>query len=215
MSDAMSAARDMSSFFWLCPPLGRAYSISGLGEHSLTDIDRYARGLEVPSRPVVLRWRRGRKQPADAIWLGVSNLAISPRLIDLLTPFTGWSTYPVEVYDGWGARAPGYVGLVIVGRCGRMLHDLERVEQETDWNWLNYVGLHFSLESWDGSDIFYPSLGAGPIVSLRLRDALRRARVTNILLEQLSEARTEKRMVDDMRVKHVGPYADVDPPAHR
>ena len=138
--------------------------------------------------------------------MGVTSPIVSTRFIDVLKDFKGWSTYPVEVHDGWGAMVPGFAGLAILGRCGRMLHDLSRTETDKRWGWQNYVGLYFDPNTWDGSDIFYPTFGRGPVITSRLRDALRKAEITNIHMERLSDARTEKRMVDDMRMKRAGPY---------
>lgn len=166
----------------------------------------FSRGTTFPDRPVRIEWQEGNKSPADVIWLDVLQLVISARFFDALAGFTGWSTYPVEVYDGWGNRVPGYAGLVITGRCERVVEDLLRVEGTGPW--AEYVGLQFELDFWDGSDLFYPRHGPGPIATAALREALRRAKITNLRATQLPKVRTNKDMVDRMRENRKGPYAD-------
>lgn len=206
MIEPPSLSNQMQSFITLNDPMGRAFAHSGLGGLSIIEVNRYARGLAVPASPVRIEWGSGKRKPADIIWLGVAELAVSPMFLDTVKQFTGWSTYPVEVYDGWGSLEPGYAGLAITGRCGRMLHNLSRVEGEGKW--AEYVGLEFAPETWDGSDMFYPSIGAGAIISKPLHDALRKAKITNYLATPLPEIRRSKEMVDRMRETRQGPYAD-------
>src|SRR4051812_42628559 len=64
------------------------------------DSTNYSRGIARLAEPVRVEWREGAKEPSDVIWVGVAKLVVSPRFLGVLGGFTGWSTYPVEVYDG-------------------------------------------------------------------------------------------------------------------
>jgi hypothetical protein len=187
------------------PSSTRAFGASPDGT-ALADLFRYVRGDATPPHPVRVPWGEGRRTPSDVLWIGVVELVVSPRFLDALTGCSGWSTFPVELIDGHGNDVPGYAGLAVSGRCDRVVHDLARVK--TDGRWPEYVGLLFDPDRWDGSDIFYPRRGSGPIVTKRLADRLRRAKVTNIIITPLPEVTRDKGMVDRMRQQRAGPYAE-------
>jgi len=79
-----------------------------------------------PPEPVAFKAYMG-GSPADFLWTGFPPLfCVSQRVIDLLeeNQFTGWSTYPVEVYDRHGGKLPGYHDFAITGSAVR--RDLSR-----------------------------------------------------------------------------------------
>ena len=93
------------------------------GEMMGTTIDEdrvLTRGELKLERPVIVRHAMG-GPPKDFIWTtSLFPKIVSQRVVDVLhsNRFTGWTTYPVEVYAKDGQRIEGYAGLAIVGRCG-------------------------------------------------------------------------------------------------
>jgi hypothetical protein len=157
----------------------------------------YAWGTAHPTEPVRIERHMGRKVPGDVVWIdgGIREFVVSGRVTAVLDGFTGWVPYPVELYDGRGAPVPGYVGVAITGRCGPLRADLTRVEGEGRWS--EYVGLWFPLESWDGSDVFLPTVGRmNPVVSGSLAKALRRTRLSGAQVTPLPAYRSIKAAVD-------------------
>lgn len=187
---------DMRAFFRLTTPIGRAFGPRDFGGHSRDEIEQYSRGEARPATPVRLTWGRGGGTPSDAIWITVRGLVASPRLLGVLVRFTGWTTYPVEVIDKSGAPVEGYSGIAITGRCGAALYDRSRIERSLHRIGTDYIGLYFDLESWDGTDLFYPSVGPGPIVAANLAKALRKSKISNVFLEALPNVRASTDMVD-------------------
>jgi hypothetical protein len=99
---------------------------------------------------------------------------VSDGVIGALTGFTGWTTYPVELYGRDGARVPGYHGFGVTGRAGPIDDALG-------------PGYLFAPGSWDGSDVFVTGDGALTMVAQPVRDALLAAGVKNVRLERITE----------------------------
>jgi len=166
-------------------------------------------GLEHHIEPLEFNVMIGRK-PMDLVTTSLVVLyLVSDRIIQAFTDvgITGWSTYPVMLWDKRGNEIPGYHGLTVTGRSGpiddsrsvRMLRD-PATDPTVDagapyWAW---VGLFFKEESWDGSDIFIAKnpteISGYMIVNTRVRDLLINMKATNILLRPLP--RVERRMLD-------------------
>ena len=208
MRDAASQGNQlrMQDFYWLRYPGSlRAYEPDRLGL-SYQERHDYSKGEAVPAEPLRIAWSAGSMTPEDLVWIGVKQFVASPRCLEVLAGFTGWRTYPVEVYDGGGMLVPGYAAIAVTGRCGRVLSDLTREEGEGIR--ANYVGLVFSPNEWDGSDIFFPLYGVGPIATASLREAMRSAKITNLRATQLTKVRLNKGMVDRMRTSRTGAFTD-------
>ncbi len=130
----------------------------------------------------------------DILWSGsVLRLCISQRVIELLEEnhFTGWSTYPVEVYGRKGEPLPGYHGFAIKSYAG--MQDISRSQIVTKppfhplgTPWTAYRGFFFDESKWDGSDIFRVS-GLFIVVTQRVKEAFKKARITNVMFEPLPE----------------------------
>jgi len=140
--------------------------------------------------------------PDDFLWAGLTPLVcISQRVVDLLeeNQFTGWSTYPVEVYDRHGEKLPGYHGLAITGSAGR--EDLSRSQiitkparTPTSKPYDVYRGLYFDESKWDGSDIFCILGTSTKVVTQSVQAAFVRAKVNNVRFERLTEVETSVAM---------------------
>jgi hypothetical protein len=106
--------------------------------------------------------------------------------------FTGWTTFPVLIRLPDESDLQGYEGLAVTGRCGPIDDRLsEEVIQPRPVPGGRpgpaLRGLCFEPDSWDGSDIFSPEGYAGSFVVERVKRALERAAVKNVVFERLSE----------------------------
>lgn len=155
------------------------------------------RGEWQPPEPVVLRADRG-GQATDILWTTFPPLVcISRRLVELLQEhrFTGWSTYPVEVYGRRGEQLADYFGFAVTGRAGE--HDLRRsqvvikpppVEGGQPWEVLK--GIYFENDFWDGSDFCLMGSTISIIVTRRVVQAFKRAKIRNVEFTPLPEVET-------------------------
>lgn len=151
------------------PGFDHLYELSpgGSRQEFITQVDLPAgmdpwdilRGRVVPPEPLVARWALGGKKPRDVILSTAVHFTIfSERVVQMLEErgFTGWSTYPIDVYGKDGAYVARYHGLAVHGRCGPL--DNTRTTRVV----LEYPGgpfpaskgIYFDPSSWDGSDFF-------------------------------------------------------------
>jgi hypothetical protein len=160
-----------------------------------------SRGERSVRRPVQVTWAMGSPVPGDVVWTTSAHpLIVSTRVKDLLNAneVTGWKTYPVEVLDKDGRKRPGYVGLSVVGRCGRVTLGKSRIvlKQYPGGHFPEFLGHFFRPSSWDGSDFCADRPDArgnssmSRIVSEEVIALLKRHRITNIRWEKLSETCT-------------------------
>lgn len=152
------------------------------------------RGSVVPKTPLTFH-RHSCSKPMDRIastWVALE--LVSDRVVQTLRAgaFTGWSTYPVRVFGKDKREIPGYHGWSVTGRCGPIDRSLSQKiwadptvpGGEASYKW---KGLLFDPRTWDGSDIFCPKGTTFTFVTERVRDALERAKLTNIELEPITE----------------------------
>ncbi|RMG23878.1 MAG: hypothetical protein D6732_24330, partial [Methanobacteriota archaeon] len=176
--------------------LGNAHKRGALHVDPVEEIeDEFAlvRGEILPEKPIRFRYHSGSK-PYDLIGTTYAPLyLVSDCVIHVFEQegFTGWLTYPVEVYGKKGERLEGYHGFAVSGRCGPIDNTLSRRE----WRpappggnpYLAWIGLYFDLSSWDGSDIFVPVSSGYIIVVERVKEALERVGITNVMFDRLTE----------------------------
>ncbi len=132
------------------------------------------RGEHSPSEPIRFRHHVGRV-PRDLMHGGTPHLLlISDRFLGVLRAhdFSGWTTYPVEVRRKRGDLIPGYSGLVITGRS-RHIANFEAALAEHGIEEL-------ARRSWAGFDLYLDGGGALVVVTERVRDAIRAAKLTNV-----------------------------------
>lgn len=164
---------------------------------SLGQLDHIAiaRAEKLPTVPLVGRCLQG-GSPRDVVATGYAALDLfSDRVIQVLRDggFTGWTTYPVEIYGKNGVRIDGYHGFAVTGRCGpvdwskgKKVRKPPPVPQGQGYD--AWMGLYFDPYSWDGSDVFMPEGGATcNIVVERVKLVLEKAKVTNIRFKPLTE----------------------------
>jgi hypothetical protein len=148
------------------------------------------------SKPVVFRGYMG-GPVADILRTGLPPfLCISQRVVDILKEnhFSGWSTYPVEVFDRKGNILLGYYGFAVTSYAGD--RDLTRSPIIDKGPIVNggkpykiYKGFYFDKTKWDGSDVFRVGKG-NIIVSKRVRDAFNEVKIGNVKFVALSDEET-------------------------
>lgn len=149
------------------------------------------RGELTPKQPVIVRHTMG-GTPRDVIWTTYAGpMIVRNTVVELFRAheFTGWKTFPVEVYDRKGQNLPGYVGLAVYGRCGPIDNAQSEVIPHKYRPSGSPVlrGLYFDPSSWDGSDFFMTSTTTWVFVRDSVKVALERAKVTNIAYRKLTE----------------------------
>jgi hypothetical protein len=149
------------------------------------------RGEWKPDQPLVARWTMGGKQPADVIWSTWLTVMFSQRIVDALTQrrFTGWSTYPVDVYGKDGAFVTRYHGICIHGRCGPIDGTRStRVMREYPAGLFPISqGLLFDEASWDGSDFFIPGETAFNLVTEDVKNTIEKLKARHITFTALDQ----------------------------
>lgn len=182
-----------------------------------------------PTEPIPVSWGMGTGTPGDVIWTtSACPLIVSARVIGLLSelPFTGWRKYPVKVYAKNGDECEGYSGLALTGRFGRV--DLSRATIELQASAVGafrpqFRGFFFAEDTWSGDDMCIGHDNCHRIVTERIAKALKRACVSNIRLERLTDVsmttgiyecgRTDL-LPNDFRLRVQAAYAkrDLQPP---
>jgi hypothetical protein len=131
----------------------------------------------------------------DLVAIGYASLyLLSDKVTNLLQEhqITGWKTYPAILYDKQGKEIEDYSIFSVTGRCGPI-----------DWSKSKkfvkdpYVpggsaadmlrGIYFDWDTWDGSDIFTAEGTLYTFVTQKIRDLLVKNKVTNILLNRITE----------------------------
>lgn len=142
---------------------------------------------------VKLEWTMGSVQPSDIVKATTAApIFISNRVQELLSAgeFSGWQTYPVEVFGRDGIQFHGYQGLAVHGRCGAIDSarsvPFDKAMPAGTFTW--FRGLYFDPSTWDGSDIFMPAEAVGWIFVVEsVRNALIASRVKNVVLTPLDQ----------------------------
>ena len=134
-------------------------------------------------------------QAADFLWSGhITLVCVSSRVIDLLRNYdcTGWSTYPVEVYDRKGDLLPDYHGFAITGpECKRDKSRSQIIEKPIpglpERRTKVYKGLYFHEKCWDGSDFFWIHYLNAKIITEKVYRLFKENKVRNIRMIPLPE----------------------------
>jgi hypothetical protein len=145
-------------------------------------------------KPLKLRAEMGRRF-TDLIWSTFTPIrVISQRIVDLLNTqgLTGWNVYDVEVRDKEDRIKDGYFGFAISGKAGS--HDLRRVEviekppitpKGIPYKVLR--GIFFEEDFWDGKDFCLMENNISCVVTEKVVQAFRRAKIRNVHFIQLAQ----------------------------
>lgn len=143
--------------------------------------------------PVVFKQDCG-KTLTDVLDTGWASLfLISDRMKTILETheIKGWKTFHIKLYDKKENEVFGYHGFSIVGRCGpiddRKAEIIEKQSIPTGPIYKAYRGLYVGLDKWDGMDLFIPEESLFLIVTKKLADILKKNKISNMRLRNLSD----------------------------
>jgi hypothetical protein len=142
---------------------------------------------------LVFKAGRGGKA-TDVLWAyDVYIYFFSERLRRLLAEeeISGWTTYPVELYDRKDNHLSGYQGIAVTGReCTRDRSRSQIVDKPPPapggQSRQVYRGLFFDESQWDGSDMFWVS-EVGIVVTEKLYRLFQRHKIRNVEFTPLSK----------------------------
>ena len=125
--------------------------------------------------PIVFRQIDGKRMRdlLDMRYNG-SYFLISDRLKSILEEnrFTGWKSYPIELYDKKGNPISGYSGFTVTGRGGRLYYSLNK-----GWDSILEYYLAWNPACWDGSDFFRFDNTRHLVVTEKVMTVLKKNRV--------------------------------------
>lgn len=184
---------DFSNFYLL----SEGFTKGALRLKPRDDIDdpfALIKGELIPEKPIIFEHSEG-GEPKDLIGTEFAMVDIlSDRVFKLFreNQFTGWATYPVEIYGKNSELIKGFSGLIVLGRCGKLDNSLCKQEWRnppvpTGKPYQTWVGMYFDLKKWDGSDIFIPESTGYKIVTERVKTAIEKAKFKNITFKRLTE----------------------------
>ena len=160
---------------------------------SLKERDELIHGRFLLSESLQFDTYRG-GQAADFLWsTSLVLVCISSRVIDLLksNKISGWSTYPVEIFDRKGDLLPGYYGFAVTGPvCTLDRSRSEIIDKPAPTpggrGYQVYRGYYFDESQWDGSDMFW--VNGTKIVTEKVYRLFKEYKITSILLERLDQS---------------------------
>lgn len=180
---------DTSSLFMLKDPLINRYPrLTTRGSlPSKADAVALFKGEQQLESPLRLYAYMGGSQPADVLWTGLIPLvAVSDRFIQILRDngYTGWATYPVEIFGHKGEAIKGYHGLAITGRAAIDEGKANLIVEESPvpGGRPAMVRQYYFVEpsSWDGSDLFLAGTTTHICILQSVKKALEKARIRNV-----------------------------------
>lgn len=129
-----------------------------------------------PTEPFKMEITEGNKLYDIVGFQDTSNFAISEKLFNLLQEhsITGWKAYEISIK---GVKEK-YYGFQVLGRC-------EKLEQPKEAGF--YTGYKFDYKSWDKSDFFSPDETVLLFCTQKVRDILKKNKITNIELTDISK----------------------------
>jgi hypothetical protein len=156
-------------------------------------VQALVRGSFSLEEPLVFKAGSGGRA-TDVLWFYGVSFFFSEPLRRLLADegVSGWTTYPVELYDRKGNHLPGYQGIAVTGpKCRRDRSRSSIVDKPPPVpggrGYQVYRGLYFNESQWDGSDMFWVSEGGGIVVTEKLYRLFRRHKIRNVELTPLPE----------------------------
>ncbi len=158
-------------------------------------------GSAQPPEPIKFIPQSG-KQATDVLWSSYPPLfCISQKVVDIFleNKFTGWGTYPVEVYDHEHNVITGYYGFSIKSYAGAQDFSRSPRVMKT-WSPHHepsafYIGTYFDESMWDGSDIFRIQY-AVIIVNKAIVQTFKQNKITNVRFTPLLETEISEAIVN-------------------
>ena len=164
------------------------------------DVKLLSRGKSRVQKPIQFDAAQG-SDATDFLWTQlVTPVCVSERVIRILkeNEVSGWSTYPVEIFDQEGNLCPFYHGLAVNGAVCEADYSRSAVVTKPPpaprgRSYDVYKGLYFDEDQWDGSDMFW--VGGARVVVDRVKSLFEQHKVANVRFTPLTER--------EIRVRHV------------
>ena len=164
------------------------------------DVELLSQGKSQYKKPIQFDAAQG-TDATDFLWTQlVTPVCVSERVIRILkeNEVSGWSTYPVEIFDQKGNLLPDYHGLAVTGAVCEADYSRSAVvtkpppaprgrSQDV------YRGLYFDEDQWDGSDMFWVD-GVRVVVD-KVKKIFEQNKVANLRFTALSEREIRVRLV--------------------
>lgn len=192
-----SLSLDFKQFYELSDPFATRplrLTTRGISDWVTSDYARNLfKGIDHPTKPIPLRAFMG-GQITDFFWTDLIDMfCISDRVVQLLhtNNITGWTTYPVEIYDRKGEAIPNYHGFAVTG--GECRRDRSRspiiTKQAVPGGkpFEVYKALYFHADDWDGSDFFVVRSPTVIVVTEKVYRLFKKSKVKNVILTPLPE----------------------------
>ncbi len=159
------------NFLFDDPGEERAMRAEIAGHCEFSSFELLTSGGDIVKEPVWFKYDSGGEAKDIIFTQSVLIYLVSDRVISILKDngITGWSTFPVYLFDEQLNPMEGYVGLSATGKAGAIDPDRSVAEHSSLENVLTEkiiskkIGVYFQNDEWDGADIFTPQ-GAGMIL---------------------------------------------------
>lgn len=183
---------DISRFYEMYSKIGKGPVFVEAEGLTLGQIHALHRGEREQDGPIKLRQTEG-KAWTDLLRTTIGSMVVSRHFINVLQAnnFTGWKTHEVELKDNAGSIVEGYAWLSIIGKGSKPNYDLsirfeKRIVPEGPLR--TYLkGWHVGTDYWDESNIFVPDGTVVVVVTQEVRDALVKAKLSNVSFQCLAD----------------------------
>ncbi|REA63525.1 hypothetical protein DSL64_03515 [Dyadobacter luteus] len=130
----------------------------------------------IPVEPFEMEITEGNKLYDVVGFQDTSNFAISERFYSLLKEhlISGWKGYQISI----SGISEKYYGLQVTGRCGKL-------EQPKEAGF--YKGYKFDYATWDKSNLFSPDETVLLFCTKKVRDLLKKNKITNLDVTDISK----------------------------
>lgn len=180
------ASRSLSSALQ-AHAIGLKTGVNGKDEH-WNLIKGIYQGIDFP---VIFRQDEGKKL-TDILDTGWPNFyLIADRLKNILKDnnLTGWQTFAIKLYDKKEEEIIDYHGFSVLGSSGPPNYkssEIIEIRKVTNGPLCRYYK-GVSVDNWDGSDFFIPEGTYQTIITKRAADILKKNKITNMCIENLSD----------------------------
>ena len=163
-------------------------------------VELLSRGKTKLEKPIQFDAAQG-WEATDFLWTQlVTPVCVSERVIRILkeNEISGWSTYPVEVFDQEGNPQPNFHGLAVIGAVCEADYSRSAVVTKPPpaprgRSYDVYKGLYFDENQWDGSDLFW--VGGVRVVVDKVKRIFEQNKVGNVRITPLAEREIRVRYV--------------------
>ncbi len=164
------------------------------------NVELLSRGKTKLKNPIQFDASQGLKA-TDFLWTQlVTPVCVAERVIRILkeNEISGWSTYPVEVFDQEGKPQPNFHGLAVIGAVCEADYSRSAVVTKPPpaprgRSYDVYKGLYFDENQWDGSDLFW--VGGVRVVVDKVKRIFEQNKVENVRITPLAEREIRVRYV--------------------